>query len=189
MEDTAFSLQNQFLIAMPGMLDDNFNQAVVYVCAHGDEGMMGLVINHPIEDILLSEVFAQMDVSTENQLINEVPVYLGGPVQPERGFIIHRPNQSWQSTLITSDDVGVTSSQDILQAIADGEGPEDITVVLGYSGWGAGQIEDEITQNSWLTMPADNDILFNVHYSNRWKAAMDKLGVDVSHLSSDAGHA
>lgn len=188
-------LTDHFLIAMPGLTDFNFNQAVIYVCAHNEEGSMGLVVNHPIVNIKLGEVLEQMSIPVTNSAINEWLVYLGGPVQPERGFIIHQPNTSWQSTLVTSDALGVTSSQDILQAIAQGESetqepaPTKALVLLGYAGWGAGQLEKEIADNLWLTAPADARILFETPYDVRWRAAVATLGIDASTLSGDAGHA
>lgn len=189
MDESAISLQDHFLIAMPSMVDYHFNQSVIYVCAHSDEGTMGVVVNHPIADIQLGEVLAQMKITSEISNVNGQEVFLGGPVQPERGFIIHRPNKMWQSTLVTSDEIGVTSSQDILQAIADGEGPDDTIVILGYAGWGAGQVEEEISKNSWISVPADPDIIFNTPHSNCWQAALNLLGIDANQLSSESGHA
>ena len=183
------TLQNHFLIAMPALVDFNFAQALVYVCAHNEEGSMGVIVNHPIVDISLGEVLGQMEIPVDDDEINQLPVYLGGPVQPERGFIIHRPNGDWQSTLVTSDELAVTSSQDILQAMANGHGPDDSIVVLGYSGWGAGQLEKEIADNFWLTVRAEPKILFNTPVDRRWQSAMTILGIDSASLSSETGHA
>jgi putative transcriptional regulator len=188
-------LINHFLIAMPGLTDFNFSRAVVYICAHNEEGSMGLVVNHPIINVKLGEVLGQMSIPVTNSAINDWLVYLGGPVQPERGFIIHQPNTSWQSTLVTSDQLGVTSSQDILQALAQGgsETEEPIStkalVLLGYAGWEAGQLEKEIANNLWLTAPADTRVLFETPCELRWRAAVATLGIDASTLSGDAGHA
>ena len=183
------SLQNHFLVAMPALTDINFSQSVIYICSHNNDSTMGIVINRPIVDINVGGVFTQMKITSENPAINQLPVYLGGPIQPERGFIIHRPNKPWQATLTTSAEMAVTSSQDILQAIATNEGPDDIIVALGYAGWDAGQLEQEISQNCWLTMPAEADIIFNTPFAMRWQAALDLLGVNASHLSGDIGHA
>ena len=189
MNDMQAELQNHFLVAMPSLLDVNFSQAVIYLCAYNEEGAMGIIINRPILDINLGEVLGQMRIDTKLDDIRSSPVLLGGPVQPERGFIIHRPNTEWQSTLMAGDDIGVTSSQDILEAMAVGEGPDDAVVILGYTGWGPDQLEKEISDNFWLTAPADHDILFNVPFEERWRAAASTVGVDLTNLSSDVGHA
>lgn len=189
MENNDLDLKNHFLVAMPSITDLNFSQSVIYICAHSDEGTMGVVINRPVQDILLSEVLSQMKITSNIPIVNDQAVYLGGPVQPERGFIIHTPNQLWQSTLVTSDQIGVTSSQDVLQAMATGSGPEETLIVLGYSGWGAGQLENEISHNSWLTVTAEPEILFDVPAESRWSAALHLLGIDAEQLSSDTGHA
>ena len=189
MNETALTLQDHFLIAMPSMVDYHFNQSVVYVCAHSEEGTMGVVVNHPIADIQLGEVLAQMKITSDITEVNSQAVFLGGPVQPERGFIIHRPNKMWQSTLVTSDDLGVTSSQDILEAIATGEGPHDTIIILGYAGWGAGQVEEEISRNSWISVKAEPGIIFNTPHTSRWQAALSLLGIDPNQLSSESGHA
>lgn len=182
-------LQNHFLIAMPSLVDFSFTQSLIYICAHNDEGSMGVVVNRPITDINLGIVLTQMKISVKTENINNFLVYLGGPVQTERGFIIHRPNNAWQSTLVTSDELAITSSQDILQSMAEGTGPDDAMVILGYSGWGAGQLEKEIADNYWLTVPADPKVLFETPYDMRWQMAIHTLGIDSSSLSSEAGHA
>lgn len=187
--ETIHSLQNHFLIAMPALLDFNFVQSVIYICAHNEEGSMGVVINRPIVDISLGAVLAQMEISVKDEQVKDIPVFLGGPVQNERGFIIHRPSQFWQSTLVTSNELALTSSQDILQAMAEGTGPTDALVILGYSGWGVGQLEKEIANNYWLTVPAEPKILFNTPCEMRWQAALNMLGVDGSSLSAESGHA
>lgn len=189
MKDEFNDLQDQFLIAMPLLNDFNFARAVVYICAHNADGAMGIVVNRPIVDINLGEVMFQMDIPIKHDAIRELPVFLGGPVQPERGFIIHRPNIPWQSTLITSPQLAVTSSQDILQALANGKGPDEFIVILGYAGWGAGQLEEEVANNYWLTTPCDPDILFQIPSEERWSAAAALLGFDITNISSETGHA
>lgn len=189
MKDEFNSLQNHFLIAMPLLNDFNFARAVVYICAHNPEGAMGIVVNRPILEVSLGEVMTQMEIKVKNNAIKDIPVFLGGPVQPERGFIIHRPNVPWQSTLITSPELAVTSSQDILYALANGKGPKEFIVILGYAGWGAGQLEEEVANNYWLTTPSDPDILFKTPSESRWSAAAALLGFDISNISSDTGHA
>lgn len=188
MNDT-LSLTDHFLVAMPSLMDLNFSQALVYICAHNEEGTMGVVVNRPMLDINLSNVLQQMEVPLEDEKIGATPVYLGGPIQPDRGFIVHCPNTPWQSTLTTSEQLAVTSSQDILQAIAKGGGPDEVVIILGYSGWGPGQLEEEIAKNFWLTVPADPKILFKTPYSRRWQAAAESLGIDISSISGDVGHA
>lgn len=189
MDDEFISLKNQYLVAMPLLNDFNFARAVVYVCAHSAEGAMGIVVNRPIVDISLSEVMQQMDIDVRSEIVKTVPVFLGGPIQPERGFVIHRPNTPWQSTLITGPELGVTSSQDILHALAKDKGPEEYIVLLGYAGWGEGQLEEEVANNYWLTTPADPSILFNTPSQDRWSAAAALIGVDITNISTESGHA
>jgi putative transcriptional regulator len=168
-------LTNQFLIAMPGMEDPNFAQTVTLVCEHSDRGALGIVINRPLE-MSLGDVFSQL-------------VLHGGPVQTDRGFVLHSPGPSWESTLPVSEKLHLTTSRDILDALAGGRGPERAVIALGYAGWDAGQLEDEMARNAWLTAPVDENILFDVPAEERWHAACRLLGIDLLHLSSDAGHA
>jgi len=181
-------LTNQFLIAMPGLEDPNFFHSVTYICEHNENGAMGLVINRPL-DMQLGEIFQHIDIHEASVEARQVPVHLGGPVQQERGFVLHSPLGEWEATLNVTDRIGVTSSLDILQAIARNAGPEQTLVALGYAGWGAGQLEQELADNAWLSGPADPDILFNKPDEERWKAAAASLGVDLDLLSGDAGHA
>ncbi|MEM7540383.1 MAG: YqgE/AlgH family protein [Pseudomonadota bacterium] len=181
------NLTNQFLIAMPQMGDPNFSRTVTYVCAHNDEGAMGIVINRPLE-IDLREIFSQMDLSLDQNL-DRKPIYNGGPVQQDRGFVIHRPAAEWGSTLQVGTDIGVSTSRDILEAMAAGEGPNESLVALGYAGWDAGQLEAEFSQNAWLSGPADSEILFSTPAGKRWDEAARLLGVDLSSMSHDVGHA
>lgn len=182
------NLTNQFLIAMPTLQDPNFAHTVTYICAHNDEGAMGIVINRPM-NIDLGEVLEQMDLAAKDPRINDRMVYQGGPVQRDRGFILHRPPGDWDSTISVGEDLGVATSRDILAAIAGGEGPRDTLIALGYAGWGAGQLEREMVDNAWLTGPVDYDIIFNVPSELRWQQAAALLGVDIEHLSNQVGHA
>ena len=182
------ALTNQFLIAMPTLQDPNFFHSVTYICEHSDEGAMGIMINRPL-DINLGEVLGQMDISSEIDTVNHQPIFLGGPVQCERGFVIHKPHGEWDTTLQVTDEIGVTSSRDILEAIAEGRGPTYALIALGYAGWGPGQLENEISQNAWLSVPADHSIVFETPFEKRWEAAAALSGVDISRLSSDVGHA
>lgn len=182
------NLTNHFLIAMPGLSDPNFYHTVTYLCAHNDEGAMGIVINRPM-GINLNEVLEQMDIPAAHPATGNLQVVEGGPVQRERGFVIHRPRGDWDAMLPVGDDVGVTTSRDVLAAMARGEGPEDFIIALGYAGWGAGQLERELSENAWLSGPADHRILFHLPFEQRWEAAAALLGVDLNLISNQAGHA
>ncbi len=179
---------NQFLIAMPGMGDPNFQQTVTFICEHSDDGAMGIIINRPL-DVMLSEIFEQLSLSGTEDVVSDQMVMHGGPVQQERGFVIHTPGGEWDSTLDVSETVRVTTSRDILTAMAQGDGPERALVALGYAGWHAGQLEQEISANAWLNAPANDSIIFEIPVDKRWQAAADLLGVDLRTLSHDAGHA
>ncbi|HFD80129.1 MAG TPA: YqgE/AlgH family protein [Gammaproteobacteria bacterium] len=181
-------LTNQFLIAMPGLEDPNFYHSVTYLCEHNEDGALGLVINRPL-DMQLGEILQQLQVEHVEPEARQIPVYLGGPVQQERGFVLHEPLGDWDATLRVTDRIGVTSSLDILAAIARNEGPERMLITLGYAGWGAGQLEREMAENAWLSGPANPEILFDTPYEERWKAAAASLGVDLDLLSGEAGHA
>ena len=181
-------LTNQFLIAMPALADPNFHRTVTYLCAHNEEGAMGLVINRPL-DLKLSEMLGHMDISSTNPELDSVRVCQGGPVQRERGFVIHRPAGKWDAVLPVGSDIAIATSRDILSAIASGQGPKHVVVALGYAGWGAGQLEREVAENAWLSGPADQRIIFEVPYQDRWEVAVRSLGVDVDRLSGEAGHA
>ena len=179
---------DHFLIAMPNMLDPNFSGTLTYICDHGDQGALGVVVNRPIE-LNLESLFSQIGLELEDDQLRGDPVYYGGPVQGERGFVLHRPVGQWGSTLTVNDRVGLTTSKDILEATAQRKGPAEILVTLGYAGWGPGQLEDEIKQNAWLTVPADPEVIFALPPQERVPAAMRLLGIDLSMLSEEAGHA
>jgi putative transcriptional regulator len=182
------SLANHLLIAMPAMDDPNFRRAVALVCQHDEQGAMGIVINRGT-DYTLGELLAQLDIRADEPALAGTGVVAGGPVQPERGFVVHDDPRTWGSTLRLTPALAVTTSRDILDAMARGDGPPHALVALGYAGWGAGQLEDELAQNSWLTVPADESILFRTPLAQRWEAATRGLGFDPGHLSSTAGHA
>lgn len=184
----SISLANQFLIAMPGLADPNFSHTVTYIFSHDEQGAMGIVINRPL-NMDLGEILEQMDLSTGDTLINSMPVYNGGPVKTDRGFVIHKPDSSWQSSILVSTDVQVTTSRDILGAIARGRGPEKCFIALGYAGWEAGQLEQELMENCWLNAPAGADILYDAPYDRRWEFATAQLGFNPHNLSSQIGHA
>lgn len=182
------NVTDHFLIAMPGLGDPNFNRTVTYMCQHDSEGAIGIVINRPTE-LKLSELFKQMDVECEQENINEIPVFYGGPVQPECGFVLHEPRGDWEASLRVTDSIALTTSKDVLEAIANGQGPKRMVVALGYAGWGEGQLEREMVENSWLNAPAENRILFDLPTEQRWKSAAERMGIDIGLLSSTAGHA
>ncbi|MDX1512666.1 MAG: YqgE/AlgH family protein [Gammaproteobacteria bacterium] len=182
------NLTNQFLIAMPSLADPNFAGTVTYLCAHTGEGAMGIVINRPL-DLNLGDVLEHMDIANHNPSIKDMHVMQGGPVQRERGFVLHTPTGSWDSVLKVSDEIGVATSRDILNAVAEGRGPERTLVALGYAGWDAGQLEQEVLDNAWLSGPADSSIIFDIPYEQRWDRAARLLGVDPERLAGEAGHA
>ncbi|MCG6940942.1 MAG: YqgE/AlgH family protein [Thiohalocapsa sp.] len=184
----ATSLTNHFLIAMPGLKDPNFSRTVTYVCEHTEHGAMGIVINRPM-DIRLGEVLEQLDIEPAVAGVADTQVYLGGPVQTDRGFVIHSGPVEYDSTLAVTQDIRVTTSRDVLEAIANGEGPAHTLIALGYAGWGSGQLEEELSANAWLSGPADADIIFSRSPGERWLAAAQLLGIDLNLLSGDAGHA
>jgi putative transcriptional regulator len=182
------SLTNHFLIAMPNLGDPNFFRTVTLICEHNSEGAMGIVINRPV-DLSLLDILKQMDIPASGTKNLEMPVYLGGPVQSNRGFVLHEPVGDWDSTLKVTDRLAVSTSRDILVAIAENKGPRRYLIALGYAGWGAGQLEQEIAQNSWLSGPATREILFHTPLEARWHAAAGLLGIDLTKLSGEAGHA
>ena len=184
----AANFTHHFLIAMPAMADQNFSHTLTYVCEHNEDGALGIVINRPTE-MTLSSLFEQIDVPLADKALRRMPVHFGGPVQVDRGFVLHRPLGNWLSTLAVDDEVGLTTSKDVLEAVARGEGPKDVFVSLGYAGWSAGQLEQEIAQNAWLTVAADPDVLFDTPVEARLPAAMRLLGIDFSRLSDAVGHA
>jgi len=182
------NLSNHFLIAMPTLQDANFYRTVAYICEHDDEGAMGIIINRPL-DLELADILEQMEISPDTPNAIHQPIFSGGPVQPERGFVLHPTGQSWDATNQVTSDISITTSKDILHAIAAGTGPEHSLVALGYAGWGAGQLEQELSENAWLSGPADAEIIFSHPPEQRWKAAAQLLGVDLNLISAQAGHA
>ncbi|CAM2191853.1 DUF179 domain-containing protein YqgE [Paraburkholderia kururiensis] len=185
------NLTNQFLIAMPNMADPTFSGTVVYLCDHSERGALGLVINRPT-DIDLQALFSRIDLKLEIEPLLHVPVYFGGPVQTERGFVLHEPleGKNYTSTmLVPGGGLEMTTSKDVLEAVANGKGPERFLLTLGHAGWGAGQLEEEISKNGWLTVEADPKIVFDVPAEERFEAALALLGISSTMLSGEAGHA
>jgi putative transcriptional regulator len=182
------NLTDNFLIAMPALEDPYFSNSLVYVCEHNENGALGIIVNRPI-DMNLAGLLEKIDIKLEAESLADLPVYFGGPVQLDRGFVLHRPVGNWQSTLAVNGDVGLTSSRDVLASVGSAGLPSEIIVTLGYAGWSAGQLEEEIAQNSWLTVAAKPSILFDLPPEERLPAAMQKLGISFSQLSDVAGHA
>ncbi len=184
------SLKAQLLIAMPGLAGSDFGHSVIYICEHNPDGAMGLIINQPLE-LPLENIFRQLNLSCPEKVAAQ-PLLLGGPVQQQRGFILHRhTDKQWQSTVVIDDEVSLTVSQDILEAMAsdDGDGPTDALITLGYAGWSAGQLEQELLDNAWLTAPADTQCLFDTPFSLRASEAAARIGINLDQLSTSVGHA
>jgi putative transcriptional regulator len=182
------NLTQHFLIAMPNMVDPHFAKTLTFICEHNDQGALGVVINRPIE-MNLQTLLEQVSIPLESDVLKSIPVHFGGPVQVDRGFVLHMPIGQWQSTLAVGSEIGLTTSKDILQAVARGEGPKQILVTLGYAGWSPGQLEHELAQNAWLTVHAMPDVIFELPPEQRLPAAMHLLGVDYASLSEQTGHA
>lgn len=181
-------LEKQMLIAMPGMMDPNFVRSVTLICQHSEEGAIGITINR-LSSLTLGEILEQLDMGCEDPAIRKTPVLEGGPVNPDHGFVLHTHVDGFESSLKINSDIMVTTSRDVLAAIAKGAGPERFLVALGYAGWGDGQLESEMRQNAWLSVPADSAIVFESPLAERWEQAVSKLGIDISHLHGVGGHA
>ena len=184
----ATPLANQLLIALPSLQDGNFARSVALICQHDDDGAMGIVVNRASE-YTLGEVLGQMGVDGGAPEMRGQVVLAGGPVHPERGFVLHDGGLRWDSTLQIAESLFLTTSRDILESMAQGDGPPQAIVALGCAGWGAGQLEQELTENDWLTAPADAELLFALPLDHRWEAAAGRIGVDFAHLADYAGHA
>lgn len=182
------TLANHLLIAMPSLMDTEFKQSVIYVCEHHAEGTVGLMINRPMQ-FPLAIVFDQLNIEPVCREQSKKPLLFGGPLQPDRGFVIHRPTGDWRSSLALGEDVTVTTSNDIIRAIAEDHGPDDALITLGYVGWGESQLEDEVKENSWLVAPYNSELLYEVPYEKRWEHAGLSIGVNMNQLTSGTGHA
>jgi putative transcriptional regulator len=185
---TSDCLRDHFLLAMPSLDEGIFAHSVTYICEHGESGAMGIVINQPL-DLSVEEIFEHLQIFSRSDF-SDVPVMAGGPVQIDHGFVLHRNcDRNWEASLSVTPEITLTTSRDILRAIAEDEGPRDHLIALGYAGWAAGQLEQELAENSWLTMPADSDIIFSVPAEQRLGAAAARLGIDMNLISGEAGHA
>ena len=188
------SLRNHFLIAMPHLEDSNFSGTVTYICEHNEDGALGIVINKPLEQLEVAELFAQLELPNPNSGLSEYEevvshIYEGGPVHHERGFIVHTGSANWDSSLQVSDELSLTTSVDILDAIANRRGPQQFLIALGCAGWEGGQLEKELQENTWLTCPANSTVLFDSPVEGKLQPAAGLLGIDINLLSSQAGHA
>ncbi len=188
MHGTEGYLAGSLLIAMPSMGDTRFEQTVVYVCAHSDEGAMGLIINRSMENVAFSDVVEQLDIEGSGA-VPDIEVHAGGPVETGRGFVLHTTDYQHESTMPVADGIALTASIEILKAMVEGRGPRRSLLALGYAGWNAGQLDQELRDNAWLVAPADPDLIFSSALETKWQRALGKLGVDVSMLSGAAGHA
>ena len=182
------NLTGHLLIAMPTMLDPNFERTVTYICEHSEQGALGLIINRPM-DMDFGDVLEQLSLTATSPQHAHRPILQGGPVELQRGFVIHSKPKDWESTIEITDTIFVTTSRDILASIADGKGPDQALLALGYAGWGAGQLEAELSANAWLSVPASPQIIFDIPFEDRWESAAALLGVDIAKLSPEAGHA
>mgnify|MGYP001818746933 FL=1 len=181
-------LRDHFLLAMPNLTEGIFSHSITYICEHGESGAMGIVINQPL-DLTVAEIFEHLKIKG-GAGFEEEPVMAGGPVQIDHGFVLHKHCAAeWEASIHVTDEITLTTSRDVLRAIAAGEGPKDNLIALGYAGWSAGQLEEELAQNSWLTLPADSDIIFAMPHEQRLGAAAAQLGVDMNLISGQAGHA
>ncbi len=182
------SLKGHFLIALPNLHDPNFSRTVTYICEHNEHGSMGIIINRSAS-MQLSDILEHMELSSPVPATASLPILAGGPVQEDRGFLLHHPAKLWASSLQISADIAITTSLDLLEALAQNEGPEEVLIALGYAGWGPGQLEKELQEDSWLFGPASREILFHTPLEQRWQAAAALAGIDLSLVSSVGGHA
>ena len=186
--DESGYLTGHVLVAMPQMEDPRFSRSVVYICAHTPDGAMGLVVNKLVDSVTFPDLLEQLDL-TSNAENDNIHVHFGGPVETGRGFVLHSADYIQDATLVINDEVALTATVDILKAMADGNGPNSSLLALGYAGWAPGQLDQEIQANGWLTVPADDDLIFGSKLESRWELAMAKMGIDFSKLSGAAGHA
>ncbi len=187
MPEISTSLAHHLLVALPSLAEAPFARSVALICQHDENGTMGVLVNQPT-DYTIGEVLAQMDITTDDEALRVRVVLNGGPVHPERGFVIHDDARAWESSLPVGDGLFLTTSRDILEAMARGDGPANALVTLGCAGWGEGQLEGELADNSWLTVPADADLLFRTPLDERWQGAASRIGVDMFRMTDYSGH-
>lgn len=182
------SLAGHLLIATPVVKDSCFARSVIYMCAHNEDGAMGIIVNYPVGNIHLKEIFEQLDIDAKSQA-RELPVHFGGPVESNRGFVVHSSDYKTEECLIQKDGIVVTASVSILQELAQGKGPQQGMLVLGYAGWSPGQLESEIETGSWMVVPASKELVFDTTNETKWNGAVATLGIDMGHYSNTVGHA
>lgn len=184
------SLQNHFLIAMPSLKDTYFERSVIYLCEHDEKGAMGIMINRPV-GIEVNELLQQMELDEEPAEVKSLgaKVLIGGPVNPERGFVLHTPQEHWNNSQSLTEDLMLTTSRDVLSALGSKDAPEQFIVALGYAGWSRDQLEQELADNTWLSIPASQELLFSTKHDDRWQKATESLGFDIWQLSNQSGHA
>ncbi len=182
-------LTGQLLVAMPSMTDPRFERAVIYMCVHSLKGVMGLIVNKPMPDVRFGDILQNLNIEPKSTLCSEIRVHRGGPVQMQLGFILHSGDYQQPGTLVVDSEISLSTTTEVLKAIAEGTGPERNLMALGYAGWDYEQLDDEIKRNAWLNVPADPDILFSTDYETKWNRALGKLGISPHMLSSEAGHA
>jgi putative transcriptional regulator len=185
---TPGSLAGNFLVAMPGMADERFHRAVIYLCAHTPENAMGLVINKPLQDLRFLDVLENLNITPSSSSCNAIHVHRGGPVETQRGFVLHSSDYNRDGTLMLNDSICLSATTEILKSIASGRGPQSNLMALGYSGWGPGQLDEEMKRNAWLNVPADPELLFSANVHSKWEMALAKLGISPALLSPVAGH-
>ena len=183
------SLAGQLLVAMPQMADPRFARSVVYLCAHSVDGAMGLVVNRLIDSLSFQNLLEQIGVEQDGSAARDLPIHFGGPVESSRGFVLHSTDYVQDSTLVIEDEIALTATIDVLKAIARGDGPRHRVLALGYAGWAAGQLDAEIQANGWQLVPADVELGFGLDNDTKWERAIAKIGIDLTLLSSEAGHA
>ena len=182
------SLAGHFLVAMPAMADERFHRAVIYLCAHTPENAMGLIINKPLPDLRFVDVLENLNIEPSSSFCSMIHVHRGGPVETQRGFVLHSPDYNREGTLVLNEHVALSATTEILKSIATNTGPKSNLMALGYAGWGPGQLDDEMRRNAWLNVPGDPDLLFSADYHNKWEMALAKIGVSAALLSPVAGH-
>lgn len=180
--------EGQLLAAMPAMPDPRFERSVIYLCAHSEEGAMGIVVNKPLESLSFPDLLKQLEIETES-VDERIRVHFGGPVEAARGFVLHSADYVHDATMMIDDEFALTATVDVLKALAKGDGPHDSLLALGYAGWAPGQLDEEVQNNGWLTVPASEQIVFRQSNDSKWQSAVASLGVDISNLSADVGHA
>lgn len=187
-KDKSGSLAGQLLIATPVVQDSCFARSVIFMCAHNEAGAMGIIINYPVENISIKEIFEQLDINSVSNARN-LPIHFGGPVEANRGFVVHSSDYTTEESLFAKDGITVTASINVLQELAEGKGPTQGMLVLGYAGWSPGQLESEIEGGSWIVVPATPNLIFSKENETKWNVAVSTLGIDMGHYSTDVGHA